>query len=463
MKKLVFFSILFLLATQSKAQTSPYWQWLGPSDSEQVDQVYASGDTIYAGTNWHLWGSFDAGKSWAVLDGGLGSGRPNYAVIHWLSVGASNSSLIYMSKASWVKTIWGLLYMSTNAGKSWMLLTDTTNNNSPLSQYYSGVSRIAVSPYDTSIVFADVSVGVLSDDKLYRSTDGGASWTFVTAGFPVSDHGLTIQFAFDPSDSMKMYATGNDYLASCLFYVSTDGGITWTGVSPCPGRLGFFMTGTTWDILGWGGQQIISSTDEGYTWNGPINASYHNFNVDDMQPTPTFPQAFYAACDHYDSLNAPDQWGVYRSTDSLKSWTLLDSSKYLPLFDYNLDWHSRVFIDRLSGSLYVTSAQGLYKYYKPVTGIHTVSGPPSQFILYSNYPNPFNPSTIVRYDLPKTSKVLIEVYNVLGQKVEKLEDKTEQAGTHEVTFHGSRFPSGIYLCRIETHYGNRIIKMMLLK
>lgn len=134
MKKLVFFSILFLLATQSKAQTSPYWQWLGPSDSEQVNQVYASGDTIYVGTNW-LWGSFDGGKTWAVLDSGLGSGRPTYAaVIYWLSVGANNSSLIYMSKASWVKTISGLLYKSTNAGKSWTLLTDTTNNNSPLSQ-----------------------------------------------------------------------------------------------------------------------------------------------------------------------------------------------------------------------------------------------------------------------------------------------------------------------------------------
>ena len=455
--------MLLFLGSQAKAQSNPYWQWLGPPDSEVVNQVYASGDTIYAGGVWHLWGSFDGGASWSVLDSGLGTPGLANSAIWSLSVAKSNNRLIYISKSDTVRKIWGLLYKSTDAGKTWQLLTDTTTNSTPLSQYQSGVSRVAVSPYDTSIVFADVTVGALSYDQLYRSTDGGMNWMYVTSGFPASDHGLTIDFAFDPSDSMKMYATGNDYLASCLFYVSTDGGITWTGISPCPGRLGFFKTGTTWDILGWGGPQIISSTDQGYTWNGPINASYHNFNVDDMQPTPTFPQAFYAACDHYDSLNAPDQWGVYRSTDSLKSWTLLDSSEYLPFFEYDLDWHSRVFIDSLTGSLYVTSAQGLYRYYKSVTGIQKVSSPPSQFILYPNYPNPFNPSTVVRYDLPKTSKVLIEVYNVLGQKVETLEDKNEQTGTHEVTFDGSRFPSGVYFCRIQSDYGSRVIKMMLLK
>lgn len=194
------------------------------------------------------------------------------------------------------------------------------------------MSRVAVSPYDTSIVFADVRVGALSDDELYRSTDGGESWTWVTSGFPVSDHGLTIQFAFDPSDSMKMYATGDDHLANCLLYASTDQGQTWANRSNCPGNLGFFKTDTSWDILGWGGQQIISSTDGGYTWNGPINGSYRNFNVEDMQPVPTIPQVFYAACNHYDSLDAPTQWGVYRSNDSLRSWTLLEGSQDFATF-----------------------------------------------------------------------------------------------------------------------------------
>ncbi len=182
-----------------------------------------------------------------------------------------------------------------------------------------------------------------------------------------------------------------------------------------------------------------------------------------MYPAPNSPQIYYAICYHYDSLNAPTQWGVFRSTDSLKSWTLLEGSQDLPLFEYTLDEHSRVFIDKLSGSLFVTSAHGLYRYYKPVTGIQTVSGPPSQFILYPNYPNPFNPSTVVKYDLPKASRVLVEIYNVLGERIETLEDKTEQAGTHEVSFDGSRLPSGVYLFRIQTDYGNRIIKMMLLK
>ena len=74
---------------------------------------------------------------------------------------------------------------------------------------------------------------------------------------------------------------------------------------------------------------------------------------------------------------------------------------------------------------------------------------PRIFNLSQNYPNPFNPSTKIKYSLPKTENVKIEVYNLIGQKIETLLNKSMPAGYHEVEFNGQNLSSGVYLYRIE--------------
>jgi subtilisin family serine protease len=74
---------------------------------------------------------------------------------------------------------------------------------------------------------------------------------------------------------------------------------------------------------------------------------------------------------------------------------------------------------------------------------------PKDFILYQNYPNPFNPSTTIRFGLPKQSSVRIEIYNLLGQRVEILHGGTLSAGFHNVSWN-ARVPSGVYFYRVVT-------------
>jgi len=74
---------------------------------------------------------------------------------------------------------------------------------------------------------------------------------------------------------------------------------------------------------------------------------------------------------------------------------------------------------------------------------------PSSFALYDNYPNPFNPSTTIRYQLPQRSHVALTVCNALGQVVRALVNEDEEAGYHEVTFDGTNCASGVYLYRIQ--------------
>ena len=98
-----------------------------------------------------------------------------------------------------------------------------------------------------------------------------------------------------------------------------------------------------------------------------------------------------------------------------------------------------------------------------IRGITEGTSVPGQFKLHQNTPNPFNPSTTVRYDLPKESEVRLFVYNVLGQQVELLSLGMRPAGRHEVVWDASRFTSGLYLFRIEAGTFRQTIKMTLLK
>jgi hypothetical protein len=85
------------------------------------------------------------------------------------------------------------------------------------------------------------------------------------------------------------------------------------------------------------------------------------------------------------------------------------------------------------------------------TGIDAVdplSGLPKEFALYQSYPNPFNPSTTIRYDLPKNAFVQVIVYDVLGRKVATLVDGMQQASRQSVVWNPGNMSSGVYFCRI---------------
>ena len=88
---------------------------------------------------------------------------------------------------------------------------------------------------------------------------------------------------------------------------------------------------------------------------------------------------------------------------------------------------------------------------------------PDHFDLYNNYPNPFNPSTRIRFAVPEISNVKIEVYNLTGEKVTTLINEVKSAGYYEVNFNAVNIASGIYFYRIQAGDFVETKKMILLK
>ena len=89
---------------------------------------------------------------------------------------------------------------------------------------------------------------------------------------------------------------------------------------------------------------------------------------------------------------------------------------------------------------------------------------PRDIKLEQNFPNPFNPSTIINFELNRATNVSLEVYNVVGQKVATLiNDETRSAGRHTISFDGSSLSSGIYIYRLVTPQESLTKRMTLIK
>ena len=93
---------------------------------------------------------------------------------------------------------------------------------------------------------------------------------------------------------------------------------------------------------------------------------------------------------------------------------------------------------------------------------------PSEFALHDNYPNPFNPTTVIRFDIPMETKVRLVVYNMLGQKVKTLEQSTLSPGYHSIVWNGTndqglRVSAGMYFYQVQTNEFVKTKKMVLLK
>ncbi len=168
---------------------------------------------------------------------------------------------------------------------------------------------------------------------------------------------------------------------------------------------------------------------------------------------------------------------VNRSTGSMECFLDLGNGQVEPRGDFCPSGLEDVHGIALhtDGTVFLGATNGLAHpvehYMAPCAVTDVASGPalPERFELGANYPNPFNPSTMLRVALPQAGQVKLEVYNLLGQRQSLLWNDRLDAGWHEFRFDGSALASGVYFYRVTVADNggaslySDVRKMMLMK
>ena len=369
----------------------------------------------------------------------------------------------------------GMVFRTTNAGSNW--ISQSIINNEDL----------------TSICFPSAETGYTSssEGKILKTTNGGVNWTQINS--PVSISILKIYFIDDktgfistgPADNGKIFKTDN-------------GGSNWTIRGPgtvFPEVLSINFPGPDTGFASARNGVILKSTDAGDNWINIQSGSaagdwfciFFTDNNTGYAVSP-FPQYMIK------TTNSGTNWNViYNNADHFLVFVDFpshdtgyavggadNSSVILKTTNAGLNWQSEIinynghandieFINNNTG--YIVGEFG--RVYKTTNGgkqvgINQSSGNiPDGFMLYQNFPNPFNPVTIVNYELPSSGNVSLKVYNLLGTELAELINEKQTAGSHSFEFKGNDFPSGIYIYRLTAESGGRTIsqcrKMVLIK
>ncbi len=215
-----------------------------------------------------------------------------------------------------------------------------------------------------------------------------------------------------------------------------------------------------WDSFYWASTLGITGTTTWPDWRTQLVVEFD----DQGQPKLNWPPTFDLSYTNDTLLTAgtdglplgdlnwfPNDLATYKS----------NRATYIAALKDSMSNATYVYIPGDSTSAFITSDN--------VTGVEDYSSNvPNQYYLSNNYPNPFNPSTTIRFGLPEQSEVTLSVFNILGQKVLEVTEKSLAAGEHLYKFDASRLSSGVYIYTLHAAGVNgkdfvSTKKMMLLK
>jgi spore coat protein H len=283
----------------------------------------------------------------------------------------------------------------------------------------------------------DGSVWVSGKGTVLRSTDRGVTWSAV-APDPAVDYRDILPFssrrAIAVADSGRISAT-------------TDGGQNWSSAAPggpaTLRRITSFAGRHVW-AAGDGGK-IIASSDSGNTWAS--------------KPSPAIID--WKALFLLDSIRvyvAGKGGAIFYTPDSGAHW-------YRQYSADSHDLNALLFADAShgtaigsGGTILLTGENGTVT---PVAA--TPAGGPETYVLEQNFPNPFNPTTTISYQIPLASDVKLEVFDVLGRMVTTLVETHRLPGKYTATLDGSRLSSGVYFYRLSAGHFTGTGRMLLLR
>ncbi|MBI4233845.1 MAG: T9SS type A sorting domain-containing protein [Chloroflexi bacterium] len=460
---------------------------LHPWDSQRFFLVVADFN------NQKVYSTRDDGESWEQLE--LPATRPPAGT---LSFDPAGQLYVGAGRSNGRNTPVPRLYISSEGGKDWQMVEGEVKGS--YGWYFAGLwttEALFVEPSDPRILLAYIN------NSLMRSTDGGLSWR---------DIGLqgSVGFAPDYAEIMGYpREPGIYYLADIRgIFRSVDFGQSWERrTEGLPPRAFFSMSyhlamdplrpGTLYAAVG--NSRLWRSRDAGLNWEHIATLMPDQY-IYALVIHPLEPQKLYLVTAE----------GLYRTEDEGLNWnSLLDRGDRvfaiprLRLDPFDLThlllvtgpelletrdggqtwkslsegltarpWFYDAAVDPGDGEMvYAATPWGVYRLNRTaqITAVEEEEEVrPQRFSLSPNYPNPFNPSTTIRFTLPQRGEAELSIYSLLGQRVATLVQGVQEAGPHLLQWDGRddggrELASGVYCCRLQAGTQVETRKLLLLR
>jgi len=438
--------ILFLAMTfHTENRTSGWYQQFLPTNlpNFQVSDVFF----------------LDSLNGWAVT----GNGNPNDTSGYILKTtnGGDNWSLKFtdmrdFTRVKFINSKTG--FVCGGYGNGVRLLKSTNGGDN----WYSLLANDQIIIYDMSVLNED-TIWIVSLNGFYdavlRTTNGGISWEE--------------QYSWGSLQRAKiyMYNARIGFICNSIYLSdirkTTNGGNNWSIVAPNETFYDMYFADS---LTGWkaGGDNVKKATNGGINW------------IQQTLPEGGSGQIIITYFERMSKYNKDTIWGaggqiafpnsrvkaiLYRTTNQGNNWLY-----QIPDTSINIGYFYFVqFINHKIGWAYCDVNKGIHTIVGGDTtflsGLQKISNEiPNDYILHQNFPNPFNPRTVIGYEIKKTSFVRLDVFDITGKEVVVMVNKKQSAGKYEVDFMGKFSPSGIYFYRLMAD--GKIIdtkKMLLVK
>ena len=332
----------------------------------------------------------------------------------------------------------GGVYRSSDNGDSWIQID---GGNFPID---TGFSSTNITSIAVCVVNEDTSIFAGTEGQgIFHSTNNGTNWTQKNVGLT----NTSINAIVIDSNNISLFTQGG-------VFFSTNNGENWIPSNEeLRGYWGFVVGRNANEdtiLIKLDGGDVLRSTDNGINWNRVTSSWPSGTLIISLAVRDTI---FFAATSEH---------GIYYSLDGGLTWV-------------SSGWVTVGVVKNLAGnSQYLFAATGTPTIYtgsvwrRPIAEMlvsvnQRENTHPLKYILEQNYPNPFNPRTTIVFGIRSYSYVKLEVYDLLGKKIETLQNEYLQSGDHSIIWNADKYSSGIYFYRLSTSNYSITKKLVLLK
>jgi len=429
------FLFLLLISSLSTSQPQQFWGEQNSGVTAQLTSVSAIDFQVVwvCGYNGTVLRTTNSGLNWLNVSGG---GIPNtVSLVNVWGISASAALVAgYQGTNTWV-------WKTTNSGSNWVQVFSQTGG------FINGIIMKNAFP-DQGIMQGDPVDGRWS---LWKTTNAGTNWDSTGMYLPQAaaeagwNNSICYSSFWFSADTSIWFGTNNYRV-----YHSSNGGLSWVAQSTSPEQNSYAI-----DYLGYfwgggltGGATLMRTTNFGFNWSQVPSLGSGNFGGFVVFPAPVdeFGYCWYVRSDNK----------IYRG-----------GSGYNWQVEYTAPAGSYRHLSKARNGAYIWAVRsngGITRCTCYLSGITKLSGSvPDVFSLRQNFPNPFNPQTSIDFDIPRKSKVKLNVYDLSGRLVTSLIDYELIPGQYRVSWDASGLASGVYFYSLITDEYVQTRKMILMK